>query len=84
MGSVKGKINREMLHELYLKHTDKEIASMFGVVEEAIAHWRKKWDIPTFSQRQRRDLARENLPRLEELTPAKLKELYNQGDKENE
>ena len=51
------------IHELYLKHTDVELAAQASVFdqivpEHVVAYWRKKWGVKTLTFRQRRDLGK--------------------------
>lgn len=72
----------DKLRELYLTQTDSEIATHYGVSDVIISKYRRKWDIPTVTMRQRRE--RDTCwsgPSLDTLTPEKLTELYQQmGD----
>lgn len=75
-------LTKERLKELYDKHTDSQIAEMYGVSGVAISYFRKKYKIPTITLRQRKARERGG-PTLEDLTPARLIELYSQmGDRE--
>jgi len=77
------RVSPELLRNLYAEKTDKEIAVRFGVSDVLVSHWRKKWGIPTVTPRQRRDRERVGLPRLDEITPVLLAELYTKmGDRQ--
>ncbi len=73
------------IHELYLKHTDVELAAQASVFdqivpEHVVAYWRKKWGVKTLTFRQRRDLGK-GIPDISGLTKEKFLELHtNFGD----
>ena len=69
-------LTAEQLAALYKEHTDVEIAAQLGITDVAVSYFRRKFHIPTVTERQRRDALRVGLPRLEDLTPASLAELH--------
>ena len=71
------------LRALYAESTDKEIAARYGVSDALISYYRRKWGIATVTSRQRGDLARVGLPKLDDLTPVVLADLYaRMGDRQ--
>ena len=75
-------LTKEKLAALYAEHTDAEIAATYGVTDVAISYFRRKWGIQTKTLRQRTDEQRGG-PRLEDVTPARLADLYaTMGDRD--
>jgi hypothetical protein len=70
-------LTKERLEELYREHTDAEIGVLLGMSDVAVSYFRRKYGIPSISLRQRRDAKRPGQPVLDDLTPAKLADLYS-------
>ena len=64
----------EKLAGLYKTHTDAQIAATYGVAEITVRRWRRKADVSTLTEGQRKDVEREG-PRFEDITADQLREL---------
>jgi len=84
-GRFKAVMTPEKLRSLYRRLTDEEIGDEYGVTGLTVSQYRRKWGIKTITGRQRRDLLRKQreLPTLDDLTPVRLKMLYERmGDRQ--
>lgn len=78
VGIDKKVLTAEKLHDLYSLYPDHVIGQQFNVTDACIRGWRRKYGIPTMSERQRREQqVPEGQLSLDDMTPALLADLYS-------